>query len=66
MFVCDKQLCNKDLDQGDCAHVCEDKAATAQHQDDHRSPRLAAKPKGSTNQGNLLKPKGNDPSMPVL
>ena len=27
-YVCDKPNCNKDLDQGDCAHVCEERKAS--------------------------------------
>ena len=28
IFGCDTDNCNKDLDQGDCAHVCEEKKET--------------------------------------
>ena len=28
IFGCDTDNCNKDLDQGDCAHVCEEKQET--------------------------------------
>ena len=28
IFGCDTDNCNKDLDQGDCAHVCEEKGLT--------------------------------------
>ena len=28
VFGCDTDNCNKDLDQGDCAHVCDEKEET--------------------------------------
>ena len=30
IFGCDTDNCNKDLDQGDCAHVCEEKETTVE------------------------------------
>ena len=47
IYACDKPNCNKDLDAGDCAHVCDErdgvrKPETA-HYDVPRSPKVAVK-----------------------
>ena len=43
-YACDTPNCNKDLDAGDCAHVCDErKAGIGRHDDVPRSPKVAVK-----------------------
>ena len=42
-YACDKPNCNKDLDAGDCAHVCDERKAGIRQHDVPRSPKAAHK-----------------------